>query len=215
MYEEYRIKEIYASLLELIVYLPDKIRGNSIETLYEDIKRLIDNFEKWMFKHNYTRKEIEDIKYAFVATIDEKILLSSAPIKNSWAKHPLQMEYFNENSAGEGFYKRLENIRLSGEMYLSVLEFYYWCLELGFKGKYLIHGVERINNLIRDVREQLLSHMQINSVKKKKRPIARSCWFQRLSSVLSYKFVVLSLMVGGIVSFTYFRYQQSQLFSMF
>jgi type VI secretion system protein ImpK len=54
---------------------------------------------------------------------------------------PLQMQYFNENLAGEGFFERMEAIRRDRRR-VDVLKVYYLCLVFGFQGRYAIRGGE-------------------------------------------------------------------------
>jgi type VI secretion system protein ImpK len=80
---------------------------------------------------------IEQAKYAVCALLDETILNSAAPggAKDAWLTEPLQMRYFGENTAGEGFYTRLEALRRTPGAQ-SVLEVYSVCLALGFEGRH-------------------------------------------------------------------------------
>lgn len=81
-------------------------------------------------------------KYAIAAFIDEMILTSSRGLKESWADRPLQLAYFNDFSAGEEFYNKVDTLR--GAKKLSVIEVYYLCLALGFRGKYVdLQGMEK------------------------------------------------------------------------
>ena len=49
--------------------------------------------------------------------------------------------------AGKNFFARLEDLRRQGAARLQVLEVFHMCLLLGFKGKYLIEGIEKLNYL--------------------------------------------------------------------
>jgi type VI secretion system protein ImpK len=54
---------------------------------------------------------------------------------------PLQMTYFNENTAGEGFFQRLQNLQQQPQR-VHVLQIYYLCMALGFQGKFAVRGGE-------------------------------------------------------------------------
>jgi type VI secretion system protein ImpK len=87
-------------------------------------------------------EDVTQAKYAIAAFIDEMILTSSWGLKDSWADKPLQLAYFNEFSAGEEFYNKVDTLR--GAKKMSVLEVYYLCLALGFRGKYVdLQGMEK------------------------------------------------------------------------
>jgi len=74
-----------------------------------------------------------------------------------WAGSPLQLQYFNEFSAGEEFYNKLEGLRNSDDpKKLDVLEVYYLCLALGFKGKYAdLKGMDKIKVLMEAIAKEL------------------------------------------------------------
>jgi len=83
------------------------------------------------------------------------ILTSSWGLKESWADKPLQLAYFNDFAAGEEFYNRIDTLR--GAKKNSVLEVYYLCLALGFRGKYVdLQGMEKkkvlMDTILREVR---------------------------------------------------------------
>jgi type VI secretion system protein ImpK len=101
------------------------------------------------------QEDVQQAKYAICAFIDEMILTSSWPIKESWADKPLQLAYFNDFSAGEEFYTKIDTLR--GAKKNAVLEVYYLCLALGFRGKYVdLQGMEKkkvlMDTMLREMR---------------------------------------------------------------
>jgi type VI secretion system protein ImpK len=52
---------------------------------------------------------------------------------------PLQLQYFNENRAGDGFFTKLEDLRRDPRK-RDVLRVYYLCLLFGFEGRFSIKG---------------------------------------------------------------------------
>ena len=100
-------------------------------------------------------EDVNLAKYAIAAFIDEMILTSSWSLKDSWADKPLQLAYFNDFSAGEEFYNKVETLRASKKN--AVLEVYYLCLALGFRGKYVdLQGMEKkkvlMDTMLREMR---------------------------------------------------------------
>ena len=101
------------------------------------------------------QEDVQQAKYAIAAFIDEMILTSSWALKESWADKPLQLAYFNDFSAGEEFYNKIDTLR--GAKRNSVLEVFYLCLSLGFRGKYVdLQGMEKkkvlMDILLREMR---------------------------------------------------------------
>jgi type VI secretion system protein ImpK len=79
--------------------------------------------------------------------MDEIILSSSFGLRDEWERMPLQLRLFGEHLAGEHFFTRLEALRLDPHKNLELLEVYYTCLLLGFRGKYLLEGQEKLDYL--------------------------------------------------------------------
>src|SRR5437868_7579726 len=101
------------------------------------------------------QEDVQQAKYAICAFIDEMILTSSWSLKDSWADKPLQLAYFNDFSAGEEFYNKVDVLR--GSKRNAVLEVYYLCLALGFRGKYVdLQGMEKkkvlMDTMLREIR---------------------------------------------------------------
>lgn len=86
-------------------------------------------------------------KYAFCALVDERVLMSQSSVRASWERNPLQLEMFGEQLAGEAFFDKLEQARQQGAAKLQVLEVFHMCLLMGFQGKYLIEGTEKLGYL--------------------------------------------------------------------
>src|SRR5436190_1341139 len=101
------------------------------------------------------QEDVQQAKYAIAAFIDEMILTSSWGLKESWADKPLQLAYLKRFAAGEEFYNRTDTLR--GAKKNSVLEVYYLCLALGFRGKYVdLQGMEKkkvlMDTMLREIR---------------------------------------------------------------
>lgn len=114
----------------------------SLRARHEELFRV---FEGRAIRAGYTEAETFAAKYALTAMVDEGILMSEHPAKDEWLGRPLQMVFFDDFSAGEEFYVKLDAIRTARSPRTGdVLEVFHLCLALGFKGKYGdARGVER------------------------------------------------------------------------
>lgn len=144
------------SLFSLVAPLRDDQKALSVDTDFREI--ILTSFiamEKAAFEKQIGMVEFKDAKYALAAYIDEVVLTSTWPGRMEWMSHPLQLEFFGEHTAGEGFFNRLANLRQGGEDNLHLLEIYYYCLQLGFEGVYRIKGLEHLMALQVDLRAQI------------------------------------------------------------
>ncbi|BAL24066.1 type IVB secretion system protein IcmH/DotU [Azoarcus sp. KH32C] len=122
----------------------------------ESIQKFLDDFERLAKKHDFDANDIFDAKYAFCAAVDESILASRINIRDDWERRPLQLALFGDQLAGEHFFDKLERARNEGAARIAALEVFHLCLLLGFKGKYLLEGPEKLKYLIAQLGEQLL-----------------------------------------------------------
>lgn len=84
--------------------------------------------------------DAQEMAYAIVALADEVALSGPAQLSQPWMGNLLQMHFFDENAAGEGFFDHLDQARASRRY--DVLKVYYTCLMLGFVGRHAMHGGE-------------------------------------------------------------------------
>jgi len=94
-------------------------------------------------------------QYGLVALVDETVLSIPGSCRDFWITHPLQLDLFGDNLAGEEFYNKLKKLMLEPEKNKDILEIYYLCLSLGFEGKYKIANAEERISIIADLGRKL------------------------------------------------------------
>jgi len=92
--------------------------------------------------------------YAIAAFMDEQILRSPWPARQQWMAQPLQLMYFQENTAGEGFFLRLQALEGDPER-AHVVQIYYLCLALGFRGRYAVTNSGELSVILERAAGQL------------------------------------------------------------
>jgi type VI secretion system protein ImpK len=105
-------------------------------------------------KANISAKDLDDATYALVALADEA-LLARPDLREAWLSALLQMTLFRENTAGTGFYTRLEELRRDPTR-ADVLLVYYLVLSLGFRGRFKAEDELRRLELLECVHLDLL-----------------------------------------------------------
>ncbi len=151
--------ETLADLLYEGFYLSYLLRNGweptSAASFVDRVSRFLDDFERRATRHDFAAADIYDAKYAFCATIDEAVLSTPGHIRDEWERQPLQLTLFGDQLAGEHFYDKLEEARRDGHNRLPALEVFHLCLLLGFKGKYLLEGPEKLSYFTRQLGEQI------------------------------------------------------------
>jgi type VI secretion system protein ImpK len=105
------------------------------------MRTFVDRMQSSLRDAGLNHADVEDITYAVCALADEVALNSGEPLASGWMGNLLQFHYFRENTAGDGFFNRLEAIRKDPRR-KDVLRVYALCLWFGFQGRYRVRGGE-------------------------------------------------------------------------
>lgn len=108
----------------------------SVETARMNIDRFFRQFRTQAEASGYKREQVEMAQYALCAFVDEVVMHSGDKLRKAWESSPLQLQYFSTHLAGEGFYDRIEQMRMMPDSHRDELDLYYNCLQLGFQGRY-------------------------------------------------------------------------------
>jgi type VI secretion system protein ImpK len=149
------LADLCGDLLAFALQLKRSSDPGDAEVLRQKIDEQFRSLETRARQADVPQEDVQQAKYAIAAFIDEMILTSSWPLKDSWADKPLQLAYFNDFAAGEEFYNKIDVLR--GAKRNAVLEVYYLCLSLGFRGKYVdLQGMEKkkvlMDTILREIR---------------------------------------------------------------
>ena len=140
----------------LLFLLRDGNPPNSAAEFNKRIDRFLAQFEANARNFGKSPDAIADAKFAFCALLDEIIFASNFAIRDDWELSPLQLRLFGQHLAGEVFFDKLENLRLDPMANVESLEVFHTCLLLGFQGKYLIEGTERLNYLVARLGQEIV-----------------------------------------------------------
>lgn len=130
-------------IFDLILRLKSGIVAPSND-LRPKIAGMLDDFEKRAERYRFNHKIIQVSKFALAAFVDETVLTNNFPLRNEWEKNPLQLEYFGEQLAGNKFFEKLEAMLKQIEVTRDAVEVYYFCMLLGFKGRYAIYEQDKL-----------------------------------------------------------------------
>ena len=124
------------------------------ELLQARLSQFIEEMQRDLQGHRMNQQDVQDVTYAIIALADE-VALNAGELSSYWMGNLLQLKYFGETTAGEGFFRRLEPIRRDPQRW-EVLRVYYWALLLGFHGKHRVHGGElELMSLIESLKREV------------------------------------------------------------
>ncbi len=122
------------------------------EALKQRVRGSLDRMAAEAERSGFTAGDIDDARYALCAYLDEMIQFSAWADRDQWATSPLQVELYDEQVAGIRFFERLQRVRARSA---AVTEVYYYCLVLGFGGRYRIGDLNELQQLIEALRRDL------------------------------------------------------------
>jgi type VI secretion system protein ImpK len=97
------------------------------------IEQLLSDGTERARENDYAEDERSSALFAVCAFLDEAVLTSGWTQAHQWTPDPLQKRHFGTTRAGVEFFERLERLPLAQR---SAREVYYFCLMLGFKGRF-------------------------------------------------------------------------------
>jgi type VI secretion system protein ImpK len=201
-------------LLNLVMRLragPEKTSDDLRETVRGELRRM----EEQCKQLGYRKEQVDDVKYALVAFVDETCQAVNFPLRNEWIRKPLQIEYFDENvagvikKAGVEFFERLKRLLAGGEQVAGVVEVYYLCMLLGFAGKFRVYDKEGIKLVIAEAAEylrragrldagQLSPHWKVNDQPQVPRPPGLPMWL-KVGAGVGLALLVLSFVIMSFI----------------
>src|SRR5215469_9499532 len=107
-------------------------------------------------ERGYMSADIEESKFAVVAFIDEVILTASGD-NTDWIGKTLCEEIFHQRLAGELFFRHLDSLRANpdSQNLAEVMEVYYYCLLLGYEGKFADSAKGELLQIIANLRDRI------------------------------------------------------------
>jgi type VI secretion system protein ImpK len=150
-------------IFDLVLRLKAGIVAPSNE-LRPKVASMFDDFEKRAERYRFSHKVVNVAKFGLAAFVDETVLTANFPLRNEWEKNPLQLQYFGEQLAGNKFFDKLDSMLGQIEVTQDAVEIYYYCLLLGFKGKYAVYEQEKLLETMQRTANALVKVGKIKAV---------------------------------------------------
>lgn len=127
-----------------------EVRPEAARTLFDEQLRALRSAAE---RRRLPLAHVDDVVYALAAHADEA-MIARPGTREAWLPRLLQLSLFGENSAGDGFFVRLDGVRRDPSR-ARVLAVYYVVLALGFRGRYASRDAARLE-LIEEVHLDLV-----------------------------------------------------------
>lgn len=141
------------TLLSLVPKLRVQAFHHTINDLQERLVDQIKAFETGAAQQNIPTEVVRKASYFICSLIDETILNTPWGEQSHWGNHGLLIMFHRQAQGGEVFFQLLASMIKQPEKHLHLLELAYFCLSLGFQGKYRMRsdGLRRIDQWRQDL----------------------------------------------------------------
>jgi len=131
--------------IESIAYTVETAQSGTSQP-YRDVKSHIisslDSLAGHAAEGGYSEQQYRLALFATVSFIDEKLVSSSWDGKKEWSRELLQKHYFDTSNGGVEFFERLDRLNPFNPAERDIREVYYYCMALGFAGKFYGEGAQ-------------------------------------------------------------------------
>jgi type VI secretion system protein ImpK len=153
-----RLALLYEGILTAIVRVQNGSQQmQDVELFRSRMKQALREIADTAARRGYAQEDVREAEFAVVAFLDEMVLSSQDASRTQWARKSMGEELFEQRSAGELFFRRLEALRANrdSQELAEVLEVYYLCLLLGYEGRYAGGSRTELQLLMSNVRDRI------------------------------------------------------------
>ena len=142
-------------------------------------------------------------RYCLCTVLDETAAQTPWGGSGSWSHHSLLVTFHNETSGGEKFFQLLSKLAQNPQQHKDLLELMYYCLAMGFEGRFRI--VDNGRTQLETLKQRLL-HILDSAKGEVERPLS-SHWkgeeTRKQKDAMYLPVWVLACMTGLICTFAY------------
>ncbi len=110
----------------------------TIQQIYNQTIEEIKAIEIELTEQGIDHSMLMAYRYVLCAYLDEAVLGTEWGASTPWAEYSLLSRFHNETWGGEKVFSILSRLENDSERYKDLLQFVYYCLILGFEGKYKV-----------------------------------------------------------------------------
>ena len=131
-----KLVDAAADLFDLVVYLRSQNTAVEIGPLRDKSVALVEQFERRALDAGEEANVVATARYAIAATIDDQVMSRPWGLDSGWQQRKIVDVLYGEVIGGEKFFEYLDVARKDPTRFRNLIEFFYICLSLGFRGRY-------------------------------------------------------------------------------
>jgi type VI secretion system protein ImpK len=125
-------------LLNLIPQIRTLTQNTNPSGLRDYLVTQVQRFEQLVRNSGATPETAIGARYCLCTALDEAAALTPWGGSGVWGKHSLLVTFHNETWGGEKFFQLLAKIAQNPQQHKDLLELMYFCISLGFEGRYRV-----------------------------------------------------------------------------
>ncbi len=107
-----------------------------MDWMHRTLVQSLQDFEVQLTARGVSSQHARLTLYALAASVDDAVLKTEWGYDSNWSSRTMISVFFHEAWGGERFFSLLQQMLSAPQALMRELEFFYFCLEFGFEGKY-------------------------------------------------------------------------------
>ncbi|MEM1190892.1 MAG: type IVB secretion system protein IcmH/DotU [Pseudomonadota bacterium] len=149
-----------APLLVLAMQIRSLTAHADVAGLHAMASGQVRRFETRAVRDGYTDDTVQIARYALCVFMDESVMGTPWGAESTWSSESLLSTFHNETWGGEKFFALIERLLQRPGSQLDLLDLFYLCLALGFRGKFGLSGdgLTQLSDIQADLYRTIQSH---------------------------------------------------------
>ncbi|WP_196765142.1 type IVB secretion system protein IcmH/DotU, partial [Pseudomonas monteilii] len=153
------LHDIASPLLGLVIRLEGTEQYDHVEQLYAHVKAMIHGMVEEVRQIEHCDEGDRVVfSYCLCCVVDEAVMATPWGRDSSWKAESLLSAIHQETWGGEKFFSVLERLLAAPENRYDLFVFLFWCLALGYRGKYAnqTNGDQELEIWIKRLRDRIV-----------------------------------------------------------
>lgn len=130
---------------------------NSADSFREHMRQALRSASQDAAQKGYPPEDVKIAAFAVIAFLDESVLSSGNQVFSGWSRMPFQEELFGQHMGGEAFFQEAQKLlaRRDSAETADLLEIFYLCLLLGYRGRYGIGSSGELRAIMDSIHDKI------------------------------------------------------------
>lgn len=145
-------------LINLVPQIRAMAHTGSLAQLREKLATEIRMFEQRALEASVPQDQVIGARYCLCTVLDETAMQTPWGSNGEWAQHSLLTHFHDETWGGEKYFQLLSRVAQNPQKHLDLLELMYFCIALGFEGRFRV--IDNGRGQLETLRQRLATIIQ-------------------------------------------------------